>query len=81
MDEEVEIEWAVGCLAHSRDLLPHHVRRLAHAPDRAQASGIADGRHERRRCEAAHRRLNDRMNDAQQFEEISVWPHEITLRS
>src|SRR5207244_3555382 len=28
---------------------------------------------------AAHRRLHDRMSDAQQFEEIRTWPHEPLL--
>src|ERR1700730_11900803 len=80
MGKKVEVERAVGRLAQGRDLLANQRQRLPDATDRAQAAGIADGRDERRWCEAAHRRLDHGVGEAEQFEEIGAWPHELPLR-
>jgi hypothetical protein len=79
MDEEIQIKWTVCCLSHRRDVLPHDRRREPRTADRAQTAGVAHRRRERRRRKAAHRRLNKRLGNTEQFEEIGAWPHEITF--
>jgi hypothetical protein len=78
VDEKVEIEGPVCRLAHRRDLLSHHRRRQCCTAERAQAAGVANGGRKRRRCKPAHRRLDHRLGNAEQFEKIGSWPHEIT---
>src|ERR671924_365180 len=68
MGEEIDIERTVGRFAQYRHLLPHRYRRQRGATDRTQRAGIAHGRREGRRCEAAHRCLDDGMGDSNQVE-------------
>ena len=81
MDKKVETERPVRRLTQRRDVLPHHRQRPPRATDRAQAAGVGDRRRERRRGKTAHRRLDYGMGDVEQIEEISAWPHEVTLCS
>src|SRR5215472_3061137 len=80
MDKKVDVERSVRGVAERRDLLAEQCGRQSRAANRAQTARIADCSGELRRCEAAHRRLDHGMGDAEQFEEIGAWPHEPTLR-
>jgi len=72
MDEKIEIVGTVCRLAQCGDLVSHRRRRNTGTADRPQGPCVAHRRGERGRGEAGHRRLNDRVSDAEQLEEISA---------
>ena len=81
MDEKIQIVGTVCRLAQCGDLVSHRRRRNTGAADRSQAARVAHRRGERGRRETGHRRLNDRVSYAEQFEEIRAWPHRSHLQS
>ena len=76
MGEEVQVEWPVGGGAELAGIGPEVVQGNFRAGQRAQAARVADRGGERRHRRTRHGRLDDRLLDAQEVEEVGSRPHE-----
>jgi hypothetical protein len=76
VDEIVQVDRVVGQRAQLVNLAPPFFDRKDGGAERAQAAGIGHCGGERRHRGTTHRRLDNRMLDAEELDEAPVLPHE-----